>query len=267
MRTNQISYIKTIGIQGLVICLLLFTACKGSKRISSPNKLPDLNKVTAESLQGQLDNILLQENWVKAAAKMNARFSGDSYSLTANILLKKDEIVSVSVRKLGFEVARLLILPDTAWIINRLERTYMQYSMVELGEFIGFPVNMGILQSMVLGHPPRFDNARWEVEDNKALFFLSDQLNLTAKSKIDYPQMFVTESEIVDKINNRKVESKFSNYQQIKDNKYFPYIRSYELNAEIDDPLSVQLQFTSVEVDTPFAVDTQVPQRYTRVYN
>jgi hypothetical protein len=253
--------------QVFLICILALFACKGSKKITSSARLPDLSKVTADVLQGQLDNLLLQENWVKAAAKMNARFNGDSYSVTANILLKKDEIVSVSVRKLGFEVARLLVLPDTAWIINRLDRTYMQYSMDELGAFIGFPVNMSLLQSMVLGHPPMFDKTRWEIEDNKTLVLLSDQFNLKAKSKIDYPKMFASESEIIDQKNNRKLESKFSNYQQVKDNKYFPYIRSYELNAEIDDPLSVQLQFTSIEVDTPFTVDTQVPQRYTRVYN
>jgi len=254
---------------GFSLLALTASSCKGTKGVvSTPAGEDKISGMSLDLLNSGLQGAQINEPWMQGKARVAANLNGDQYNVTATINMQRDESIFVSVRKLGFELARLIVSTDTIIAINRLERNYMLYSMKEFGEFIGFPVNLNLLQEMLLGNPYLGDQPKWKQGNKPSLALLSSNSEgLEAVSSILLPDFKMEASIIKDTKKDRSLHSKFSNYQAIKDNKYFSYIRSYELNAEQDEALSVEIQFTSIEWDKPFKLDKDIPARYSRVYN
>jgi hypothetical protein len=247
--------------------LILFsTACSSTRKGREAARTSDKNTMSEAMLWERLETNRLDEKWMQGRARLNAQVNGDRYNVTANIMMQKDENIFMSIRKLGFEVARLIVTKDTILVLNRLERNYALYDMQGFGAFVGFPVNLQMLQEMLLGNPFINGNTEWSPSGNDG-FVLQSRLNqLETSSLMNLPDFRLTNATFIDHQNKRKLESKFSNYQQVKDDKYFSYIRTYELNAEIDEPLFVELQFTDIELDKPFQANMDIPSRYSRVY-
>jgi len=253
-----ISVLLTIGVAACK------TTGKGGQSATERSGMEGLSEAALNA--GVLAN-LIQENWIQAKARVSAKVDGDQYNVTANINMQKGEMIAVSVRKLGFEVARLVVSKDSILLLNRLERSYVLYDMAGFGKFIGFPVDLPLLQDMLIGNPYLNGTTSWQngSKAGTALMRTKDVL-LESLASITLSNYQMEHSVIKDLKNNRTLESKFSNYQPIKDNKYFSYIRTYELNAEIDEPLFVELQFTDIELDKPFQANMDIPSRYSRVY-
>lgn len=244
------------------------SACKSTGLANkSKTDRSGITKISEATLNAGVLASLIQENWVQAKARVSANVNGDLYNVTANINMQQGEIISVSVKKLGFEVARLTVSKDSILLLNRLERSYVLYDMEGFGKFIGFPVDLKLLQNMLMGNPYLSGVVTWQDGSKEGIALMrTKDLLLESLTSISLPNYQMEESIIKDLQNNRTLESKFSNYQPIKDNKYFSYIRTYELNAEIDEPLFVELQFTDIELDKPFQANLDIPSRYSRVY-
>lgn len=251
-----------------LVAIVSISACKSTGLAGkSKTERTDIDGISEATLNAGVLASLIRENWVQAKARVSANVNGDQYNVTANINMQQGKIISVSVKKLGFEVARLTVSKDSILLLNRLERSYVLYDMAGFGKFIGFPVDLELLQNMLLGNPYVTGVTSWQNGSTKGTVLMrTKDVLLESLASITLANYQMEQSIIKDLKNNRTLESKFSNYQPIKDNKYFSYIRTYELNAEIDEPLFVELQFTDIELDKPFQANMDIPSRYDRVY-
>ncbi|MFW5759834.1 MAG: DUF4292 domain-containing protein [Cyclobacteriaceae bacterium] len=95
--------------------------------------------------------------------------NGDkSLSLNANIRIKKDSVIWVSLSAfLGIEVARALITPDSMILINRLDHEFEVMSYRDLSSKFNFEIDYDLIQAMLLGNMPRELNLRDELKKNK----------------------------------------------------------------------------------------------------
>lgn len=85
------------------------------------------------------------------------KFSNDDKNLsaTANIRLKKDSIIWVSITPgFGIEAARGIITKDSLIFINRMNKEYSAYNFEELSKEFNFNINFDLLQSVLLGDMP-----------------------------------------------------------------------------------------------------------------
>lgn len=94
-------------------------------------------------------------DYLTTSSKIKFDNGDKSFGATANIRVKKDSIIWVSITPgFGIEVARALITRDSVKYMNRLDKAYDQYSFQELSRMLNFDMSFDLLQSVLLGNIP-----------------------------------------------------------------------------------------------------------------
>ncbi len=123
---------------------LLLTACK---------KLPSISQQdTNNTALAVLDWKPLAFDYLVLKSKISFTTKGNTTNATANIRIKKDSIIWVSITPgMGIEAVRSIITPDSVKIINRLDNKYEKYSITYLKETLGIDLDFYNLQNLLVG--------------------------------------------------------------------------------------------------------------------
>ena len=78
---------------------------------------------------------------------------GDENSVSANFRIKKDSLIWVSVRKLGFEAARLMLSKDSVWMMDRINSTYFSGNYLFFSRQFRLDADYNMIESFLLGNP------------------------------------------------------------------------------------------------------------------
>ncbi len=142
-------FIKMLSLSILVI----LASCKVKKQlIISQTKKPD----TIVVINNIISQIQLAQNQFdtftgKAHAKL--QMGNDNYDVTFNIKIKSNQKVWISITALaGIEAARILITPDSIWLINRLQGVYFKKTFSYLQTIAGNDINFKAISSVLIGN-------------------------------------------------------------------------------------------------------------------
>lgn len=135
---------KKLVIVLLIVVLAFISAC-------------NLKHFTAGDKQKMLINELLDsvENNELVYTHLSIKFSGNlkvdnkSQRFSGNFRIFKDSIIWVSIQKLNIEGARILIRPDSVFLINRTEKTYSSASIDEVLMKYSANLNFEVLQALL----------------------------------------------------------------------------------------------------------------------
>ncbi|MBR5082348.1 MAG: DUF4292 domain-containing protein [Bacteroidales bacterium] len=98
--------------------------------------------------------------WMTANMDIQAEGNGVAFDdLNGQLRMRKDSLVWLSVTAtMGVEVARVKVSTDSVWILNRLEKTYLAEPMDNVSDYLGIPLSLTLLQTLLLdnneGVPP-----------------------------------------------------------------------------------------------------------------
>ena len=132
---------KTITKIAFLILLLAAASCASRKRTLSPTSAPSYK-------------------WLTSKVDINIEGNGLAFDdLSGQLRIRKDSIVWLSVTApLGVEISRIKVSADSAWIINRLEKTYLAEPLDSIAKRLGMPISLPWLQTLLLdnneGVPP-----------------------------------------------------------------------------------------------------------------
>ena len=91
--------------------------------------------------------------WTDVKMPMSIDLKAPSrFSCSANVTMKRDSWIYMSIRKFGFEGAALMITSDSIFAYEKIGKRYISESLKKLLK--GFPATVGNLQDMLLGRPP-----------------------------------------------------------------------------------------------------------------
>ena len=94
--------------------------------------------------------------YLTASSRIKFRGEGQNVSATANIRIRKDSVIWISITPgFGIEAARAIINRDSLSLVNRLEKEYRSYNFQELSKKYNFTINYELLQAILLGDMPR----------------------------------------------------------------------------------------------------------------
>ena len=184
-----------------LLVFLLLTAC---------------SKKTVGTSRGPLSDELAIEdtdfNYLTSSSKIRYRNEKQNVSATANIRIKKDSIIWISVTPgFGIEAARGLITRDSITFINRLEKEYSSYSFQELSDKFNFDINYDLLQSLLVGDMPRTLTPPDQIKKQADHFLVRQQEGrLTIDNFIDARLMRVDRVAVVDETNRDSQSGKRS---------------------------------------------------------
>ena len=79
--------------------------------------------------------------------------------LSGQLRMRRDSIVWFSVTAaMGMEVVRIKVSTDSAWVINRFEKTYLAEPLDSIVQYLGLPISLPWIETLLLdnneGVPP-----------------------------------------------------------------------------------------------------------------
>lgn len=105
----------------------------------------------------------------KARLVMADQKQHDQIEATATIRMKKDSIVWMNISPgLNIEALRVMFTSDSVFIVNKIDKVYSIYTYDELSRKINLPINLHMVQSLLLGNTILLsdDSVKWVNRDD-----------------------------------------------------------------------------------------------------
>jgi hypothetical protein len=111
------------------------------------------------------------------SAKLKVHYEGSDgkdYTFSALLRLQKDKIIWISITSILGEAFRVMITPDSAKVLNKLDKVYQLRSVSYIKEISHLPFDFKELQSIILGNPIYLDsNILYYRKENQGISILS----------------------------------------------------------------------------------------------
>jgi hypothetical protein len=141
--------------KGLFVLAIIFLCSCKSKAvlvdIKSPTNTDSIvtsEKIIRNHYNNKIDFSTL---YIRASAKYKQE--EDSQSVSAEVKIKKDAQILVSIRVLGITMAKALITPLEVKYYEKINGTYFEGDYQSLSQWLGTDLNFTKIQNMLLGKP------------------------------------------------------------------------------------------------------------------
>ena len=150
----------------------LLAACRATRPIQSAISKRDTT-ATASTGTAKTDSVQVIEgilhhldsariNYQTFTSKVAVDYRGSdgkNYNVNANIRMKKDTAIWISVNAvLGIEALRVLITRDSVKLIDKLNKTYSAHSVSYLQDMTALPLDLATMQDLIIGNPVFLDS-------------------------------------------------------------------------------------------------------------
>jgi len=264
---NHRSYVDHNHLFYSCIACILFisiTACGGTSNL--PEKID--GELKSES---DLKKVLLDPGFPASSMAYSGRVSIDSRDLnvsgTVKVYIENDKVCWLRLSKFGFEVGRFRITPDSIVGINKIQRSYIQANIDEIGNIVGTDLTFSDIQNLVWGLPPRVDRKdKLNVRDS--LFEVSSGIK---KDKSEYNYLIQPPLDMIfaewtkplkDGSGTQHLNIKQSDFHKITDNKNFSYFRNYYFQSPFEK-MGIELNISKLSLDEKQSTDIRIPSSYT----
>lgn len=201
--------------------------------------------------------------------KSNVKYKDDkqSISVTAEIRIKKDEKILVSVRFLGFTVAKALITPTSVQYYEKTGGNYFEGDYAGISEWLGSDLDFYKLQNMFIG------KALDDLNKSKYSVSIEDKLyKLENSSDKNTDKTFYFESENFLLKKEQINQPKLGRALQISypDYKKYPEM-ILPLSIAIDatqkkGKTNIDVEYKSITFNEDLSFPYSVPEGYERTY-
>ncbi|MEM1320697.1 MAG: DUF4292 domain-containing protein [Bacteroidota bacterium] len=260
-----------LGILGL---LLIAPACKSSKKAGTALQL---KKRSARFLVKKLEEQKVDVDWLSAKARIGFRDENRSVKVTANIRLRKDSILWMNFKKLSVEVARVLITPDSIYLIDRHNKQYTiqgfdflerQFNMpAAIAEEAGAQATgFNSMQQLLLGNPPLPPNRKYKASiDDQAYQLNRRESGFDSYYWLEGLNLLLSRMRFLDLGFDREVEMELEDYKSVNEEQNFSYFRRLNLKSPDTGDISMSIKFLKVEINTPKRIRFDIPSNYKKM--
>jgi len=264
----------------IFIIALLFVACKPLKKAQVIEEAITKKDTTTRiiPIEKKIDSLAIVQEAVLKLAKKKIDFNtfyakvkvdytrkDGSDQATAFIRMKKDSIIWISLNQLGIEGYRLLVTPDSVFVMAKINMKWVQARSIKyLQEITELPVDFYGLQDLIIGNPIFLDNniaSYRKAEDNFLVLMVGNVFKHLLTLSSDASTILHSKLDDVDAARNRTCDITFSNYSNI-DGRLFSSER--EISVAEKSKLDVVLNFKQVSFNQPLTFPFSIPANYKR---
>jgi hypothetical protein len=247
-----------------IILAIFFFGCKSKATLLEGAATSNLSadKVIANHYNNKKDFSTL---YIKASAKY--RDDKQSQSVTAEIKIKKDQQILVSVRFLGITMAKALITPTEVKYYDKINNEYFEGDYSGLSKWLGTDLDFNKVQNLLLGGPiddlhkskyaVSIMNKWYKLENdtksntNKAFYFEAERF-LLKQQEINQPN---AEREL------RIVYPEYKEYSQM----ILPLSLVIDANSKGKNT-NISVEYKSVSFNEDLSFPYAVPEGFERIY-
>lgn len=248
-----------------VTLAIIFSACGAGRMDEAPGKVatePRTAQFLVKKLQGRnLDAV----KRMSAQTRIYVEGDGQSMSANGNIVWVRDSAIWLNVKKFGLEAARVLVTPDSVFMINRLQKTWNSRSLESLQSEYQLPGGFDLLQDFLLGRAWMDKEMELKSDIDEGLHRLAGSNGVVAADyRIEEGSFLLKSESFLQPRTARNVRFSFENYQKTKYAGLYPLIRTIQAFSPETKDVQFELEFLHVDFNTPAPYRFEIPANYQR---
>lgn len=249
----------------LAIAILVFLAACKSKSVVVDTAKADSNAGVNKIIENHYNNKI---NFSTVYIKSKVRYDNgkQAVNVTAEIKIKKDEQILVSVRFFGITMAKASITPTSVSYYEKANGTYFEGDFSLLSEKLGTDLDYAKLQNILLGqaiddlkkgkYKESFADQTYRLDD------LSD--SKTEKSfYLDANKFLIQKQEIKQTLEERMIQVSYSNHKEFNE-MILPLI--IDINgSQKENKSEIKFEYDTVTFNEELSFPYSVPDGYKRI--
>jgi Domain of unknown function (DUF4292) len=266
--------IKSIIYIAFSVIILSCNTTKKATTTAVPEKPATLPPLSISTILSNLKAREINADWL--SSDMDIDYQGKPMSLSAsmNSRFRKDSIIWMNVKKLGFNVARAKITPDSVFVINYLQSNYLAKDLKYIEKQYNLPADFKMLQNILLGNPVFLTDTKQLTFDKIA----SGDIVMKGKDSqwqttytLDAKGETLKEMLFEQPIASRSMKVTYGNFDILKgygkNDTKFAYLRTLNIDSPQTGKASISLEIepSSLEVNVPKNIKFDIPTHYQRL--
>ena len=254
---------RLVFILGFVGSLML-VSCKTKAVVAEGNAKEILT--TAKIISNHYNN---KKDFSTAYIKASAHYEDvkQSQNVTAEIKIKKDEMILVSIRFLGITMAKALITPENVKYYEKINGSYFEGDFSALSQWLGTDLDFTKVQNLLLGKAlDDLNKGKFTTTIEDKLFKLEDTSDSTTiKSYFFESDKFLIKKErITQEAKQRMLQILYPIYA---DYNTITMPTTIEINAiQPKGKTNITIGYATVTFNEEMSFPYSVPEGYERIF-
>lgn len=246
----------------LLLIVFIFS-CKSKKTITEEG-VANKELSSIKIIQGHYKN---NKDFNTIAIRANAKYSDDSqsHSVNADIRIKKDEIIWINVKMLGFPLAKVLITPEKVTYYEKINNTYFEGDFSVLSNWLGTDLDFYKAQNLLLGNPiDDLTKQKYEtiIENNLYKLFEKEKKDIQKEFYFEASNFLLKKENLSQANENRKLEINYPSHQKQRDI-FIP--NEIQIKAIQKEEINIALFYKSITFNEDLNFSFSVPNGYEMV--
>nr|WP_315203133.1 DUF4292 domain-containing protein [uncultured Flavobacterium sp.] len=259
-------------IRLLFVCIIcvssssLLVSCKVKGKVAEESKKEDSKSMSADRILKK--HYANKSDFTTLYIKSNVKYNDEkqSQNLTAEIKIKKDEQILVSIRFLGITMAKALITPASVKYYEKLNGTYFEGDFSSLSKWLGTDLDFNKVQNILIGQAMD-DLTKGKYQDSLVdqSYRLEDLSKNNTKKYFffDKESFLLKKQEISQTVENRRIEVLYSDYKKYNES---PLPSDIAINAVQDKgKTEINLGYNGITINEELSFPYSVPKDYKRI--
>ncbi|WP_298117821.1 DUF4292 domain-containing protein [Flavobacterium sp.] len=201
--------------------------------------------------------------------KANAKYEDEnnSQNVTAEIKIKKDEKILVSIRFLGITMAKALITPTKVQYYEKLGGKYFEGDYASLSQWLGTDLDFNKVQNLLIGQAlDNLNDSKYSATIIDKLYKLDDIKDSSTKKSyfFEAENFLLKKQEFNQPTQDRKLQISYPEYQKLSD-KIVPLNFSIEAQQK-KGKTNIDIDYKNITFNEEFSFPYSVPDGYERIY-
>lgn len=236
-----------------------------------PSPIASNKSLSISSILSELESTEIKADWL--AGDVDVDYKGKPLSMTAsmNARFRRDSVIWMNVKKLGFNVARVQITKDSVFMVNYIQSNYIAQDLKYIESKYGLPANFKILQNILLGNAVFLTDKKllkMEMHASGDIILRGDDGQWKNTYRLDNQTHQIKAMTFEQPANQRNLTITYENYAVLKgyenDQKKFPYIRTLNVESPQTGKISIILEVDAdgLEINIPKNIKFEIPTHY-----
>lgn len=245
-----------------VLCLL--ASCKSKAALAEGTASASLpaEKVIANHYGNKVDFSTL---YIKASARY--KDDNNTQNVTAEVKIRKDQAILVSIRFLGITMAKALITPTEVKYYDKINQKYFDGDYAALSQWLGTDLDFQKVQHILLGQPmDDLNQSKFLVSIANKLYRLdNNRSNATQKSfYFEGENFLLKQQEISQPAARRSIQIVYPEYKKY-DEMILPL--AFTIDAfQKEKKTNIEVAYKSVTFNEELSFPYSVPEGYERIF-
>ncbi len=206
----------------------------------------------------------LQAHWLSGKARIDLRGAQGRERVHAIVRLRRDSALLLVFRKYNVEAARVLVRPDSIFVLDRLNKQYVAEDIDFIRRRFGLPFGFRELQMLLLGNPVMW-GTHYAARTDSLWYVLESE-----GQRFDGTWWFgadwrLRKMRLYDPLRDEEFIYRLTDWRALRPGTLFPYLRTLEVFTPATGAWQLEWAFSKITIDEPKPLKFEIPTHYTRV--